>query len=493
MNRLIVNADLPEVTIDRHIYGHFAEHLGRCIYEGIWVGEDGKIGNRRGIRTDVVDALKRLDIPNLRWPGGCFADEYHWRDGIGERGNRPSTVNTHWGGVTEPNAFGTHEFLDLCEQLGCEPYICGNVGSGELREMGDWIEYLTFSGTSRMADLRRENGRGEPWKIRFWGVGNENWGCGGRMTPEYYADLYRRYSTYCKNLSDNTLFRIACGPSVADYHWTEVLMREAGRFMDGLSLHYYTSIIEPGVGRVGSATKFEEADWFTYLKKALYMDELITRHSAIMDQYDPDRRVALVVDEWGTWYAVEPGTHPRFLYQQNSMRDALVASLTLDVFNRHAERVRMANLAQTINVLQAVILTEGEKMLLTPTYHVFEMYKVHQDAQRVPLSIESEEYRLGEETMPSVHGSASVDKEGKLHITLSNSNPREEAAVSIALRGRNSGPVTGRLLTAGAMTAHNTFDAPDTVAPVSFDGVKRVDSGLEGTLPPMSVVVLELG
>ena len=305
-NRVTVNTDLGKAQINKNIYGHFSEHLGHCIYGGFWVGLDSNIPNTRGIRNDVVEALRQAKIPVLRWPGGCFADEYHWQDGIGPYEDRPCMVNTHWGGVTENNHFGTHEFLDLCDQLGCEPYICGNVGSGTVREMQQWVEYITFDGQSPMADLRRANGREEPWIIRFWGVGNENWGCGGRMRPEFYADQYRRYSTYCRNFGQSTLYKIACGAPDANYNWTEVLMREAGRFMDGLSLHYYT--VPHSWAAKGSATQFDERDWFETLKKALVMDEIVTNHSIIMDRYDPEKRVGLLVDEWGTWYDVEPGT-----------------------------------------------------------------------------------------------------------------------------------------------------------------------------------------
>ncbi|MFS8572711.1 MAG: alpha-N-arabinofuranosidase, partial [Clostridia bacterium] len=390
MNRVIIGADLGSVTIEKYIYGHFSEHLGRCIYEGYWVGEDSDIPNIRGIRKDVVEALKKLNPPVLRWPGGCFADEYHWMDGIGPREKRPTMVNTHWGGVTENNHFGTHEFMDLCELLGADPYICGNVGSGTVQEMAQWVEYITFDGKSPMADLRRQNGREEPWRLPFFGIGNENWGCGGNMRPEYYADLYRRYQTYVRHFGKNRIYKIACGPNGDDYRWTEVLMREAGAYMDGLSLHYYTV---PGTwAKKGSATEFDEDEWFITLKKALRIEELIKRHSAIMDRYDPLKRVGLIVDEWGTWYDVEPGTNPAFLYQQNTVRDALVAGLHLNIFNNHAERVKMANIAQTVNVLQAMILTDGPKMIVTPTYHVFEMYKPHQGATLLPPWVEAERY-----------------------------------------------------------------------------------------------------
>ncbi len=490
-NRLILNADIERGKISKHIYGHFSEHLGRCIYEGIWVGEDSPIPNINGIRKDVLEALKRIQIPVLRWPGGCFADEYHWKDGVGPRDQRKMMVNTHWGGVTENNHFGTHEFMMLCELLECEPYICGNVGSGTVQEMSEWVEYMTFDGDSPMSRWRAENGRKEPWKLKYFGVGNENWGCGGNMRAEYYADEYRRYQTYVRNYGSNRIYRIACGPNVDDYHWMEVMMRQAGGFMDGISLHYYTV---PGEwSNKGSATQFNEQDWFTTLKKTLYMDTLIRNHSAIMDRYDPEKRVGLIVDEWGTWYDVEPGTNPGFLYQQNTLRDALVAGINLNIFNNHNDRVHMANIAQTINVLQAVILTEGEKMILTPTYHVFDMYKVHQDATRIDVYLESEEYVMEDEKLPKLSVSASKDAQGRINITLCNLDHENGAEVPVDLRGISSVKnVTGTVLTADKIQAHNTFEDPEVVKPVSFEDFKLNEQGLNVSMPAKSVVLLTI-
>ena len=488
MNTLVLNAVSGETNISRQIYGHFSEHLGRCIYDGIWVGADSAIPNIRGIRSDISEALRHINIPNLRWPGGCFADEYHWRDGIGPYEDRPCMVNTHWGGVTEDNSFGTHEFMDLCEQLNCEPYICGNVGSGTVREMQQWIEYLTLDGKSPMADLRRANGREDPWHIRFWGVGNENWGCGGHMRPEYYADQFRHYSTYCRDFGENKLYKIACGPHSEDCQWTEVLMREAARFMNGLALHYYC-----GSGKKSnSATQFDEDDWFEQLKRAFHMEALVTKHSVIMDKYDPEKKVGLIIDEWGAWHGVEPGTNSRFLYQQNSLRDALVAGITLNIFNNHCDRVRMANIAQTVNVLQAMILTQGEKMILTPTYHVFEMYKVHQDATRLSVDFNCTNYQHGAEAIPAVSVSASRDSEGKVHVSLCNLHPEHETDVACELKGMETGSVRGRVLTAEHMTAHNTFDQAEVVKPATFTGARIEKERVFVQLPPKSVVVLEV-
>ena len=491
VTQVTLRADQPGPTVNRNIYGHFAEHLGRCIYEGIWVGEDSPIPNTRGIRNDVVAALKELDIPVLRWPGGCFADEYHWKDGIGPRAQRPKMINTHWGGVVENNHFGTHEFLDLCEQIGAEPYVCGNVGSGSVQEMMDWVEYMTSDADSPMANLRRQNGRDKPWRVRYFGVGNESWGCGGSMRPEFYADQFRRYNTFVKNYPGNRVFRIACGANGGDYNWTEVLMREAGGRMNGLSLHYYT-IATGDWGRKGSATEFDESLWHDTLRRTLTMDELITKHSAIMDRHDPRKRVGLIVDEWGTWYDVEPGTNPGFLYQQNSLRDALVAALNFHIFHRHADRVAMANIAQTINVLQAMMLTDKEKMLRTPTYHVFEMFKVHQGATYVPVEVKTGDYVLGGETLPRVSVSATRNQEGVMHVSLVNTHPSEAVPVTCRIEGASPDTVRGRILTAPDMNSHNTFDQPQAVQPVPYQDAKLVGGTLGMTLPPKSVVVLEL-
>ena len=488
-NKLVIHADQGKETINRNIYGHFSEHLGRCIYEGLWVGEDSPIPNTRGIRNDVVEALKRIKIPVLRWPGGCFADEYHWKDGIGPRRERPTMINTHWGKVTENNHFGTHEFLDLCEQLDCEPYICGNVGSGTVQEMQQWVEYITFDGKSPMADLRRKNGREKPWKVKYWGVGNENWGCGGSMTAEFYANLYRRYQTYVRSFSGNEVYKIACGAKKATYNWTEVLMQKAGWRMSGLSVHCYILGDWPPKDL---ATEFEEKGWFKFLKRALFMDELVTKHSAIMDKYDPQKKIGLVVDEWGTWHEVEPGTNPRFLYQQNTLRDALVAGIILNILNQHCDRVKMANIAQTVNVLQAMILTDDEKMLLTPTYHVFEMLKVHQDATLLPIDLECRDYEFEGKEIPALNVSASRDKSGKIHISLCNLDPKNCTELVCELRGGDATSVSGRVLTAEVINAHNTFENPKAIYPVKFSDFKLKDNVLTTMLPAKSVVVLEI-
>ncbi len=484
MANLIINAHNLKSRINKEIYGHFSEHLGRCIYNGIYVGEDSPIPNIKGMRTDVVEALKQIRIPVLRWPGGCFADDYHWMDGIGEKSKRKKMINNHWGGVTEDNSFGTHEFMDLCEILGCEPYIAGNLGSGTVKEMSDWIEYMTSDNVSPMADLRRSNGREKPWRLKYFGIGNESWGCGGNMRPEYYADLYRHYQTYCRNYSGNELYKVACGPNSNDYNWTDKLLESVKPWhTKAISLHYYT-VPSGNWEKKGSATEFDSGEYEETIRKTHYMEELITKHSEIMSRHDPKHEIGLIVDEWGTWYDVEPGTNSGFLYQQNTMRDAIVASVNLNIFNNHSDRVVMANIAQCVNVLQSVILTEGERMVKTPTYHVFDMYKEHQDAMLADSFIDDKS------GLPDISQSVSV-KDGKMHITISNASLTEEKEINAEISGFDFNKVSAEILTED-VHAHNTFDIPNKVEVKTFTNVKMSENTLKFTLPPCSVVAIEI-
>jgi alpha-N-arabinofuranosidase len=487
-----INGANPTTVISKHIYGHFAEHLGRCVYDGFWVSDTSTVERKDRIRMDVVNALKKIKVPNLRWPGGCYADEYHWRDGIGERSQRPKTVNTHWGMITEDNSFGTQEFLELCNLIGCEPYIAGNVGSGTPQEMESWIEYLNYNGASTMADLRRKNGHPAPYNVSLWGVGNETWGCGGNMTAETYANIYKRYATYCKNYPGSSIKKIVSGANSDDYNWTETCMRmNPLNQMWGITLHYYT-IPTGNWGDKGSATQFDEAEYFSTMRNCLHMEELVTRNEGIMNRYDPQKRVALLVDEWGVWTNSEPGTNGSFLYQQNSMRDALIAGTTLNIFNNHSERVRGANLAQAINVLQSLILTQGNKMLLTPTYHVFDLYKVHQDAKLLPILFQSPDYTNGTQKIPSVNISASKDSTGTVHISLVNLDPSKDITIKTALNDISWKTVSGQVLTSAKFTDVNTFEKPDAVKPAVFKGAKKEGDNLVVVLPKLSIVVLEL-
>lgn len=483
MSHIIVNANRSAGVINKNIYGHFSEHLGRCIYGGL-ANADGSL------RTDVVAALKELHVPVLRWPGGCFADTYHWLDGIGPREQRKTIVNTNWGGVTENNSFGTHEFLALCRELGCEPYISGNVGTGTVQEMSDWVEYCNMPGISPMADLRRKNGQEEPFNVRYWGIGNETWGGGGHMRPEFYADQCRQYATFLRSYSPDLVpYKIACGASNDDYNWTRQVVESAGHTIDAISLHYYTV---PGDtwNTKGSATDFDRKIYYRTLHRPLWMDELVDNHSRIIRRFAKGKKIGLVVDEWGTWFDVEPGTNPGFLYQQNTMRDALVAALNLNIFNNHCDTVVMANIAQMVNVLQAMVLTDGDKMLLTPTYHVFRMFRDHQDARQLETYAETRLLGEGEDAVPDLQVSASEGADGTLLVTAVNLSDTDACPVEVLLSGRKAQSVTAETLT-GAPAAHNTFDAPDTVHPVPLEA-RLTGTGFAAQLPPCSVTAFRV-
>lgn len=488
---ITVHPEQGKQIINKEIYGQFAEHLGTCIYGGLWVGENSSVPNTNGFRNDVLKALTDLKVPVMRWPGGCFADEYHWMDGIGPKENRPRMVNNNWGGTVEDNSFGTHEFLNLCEMIGCEPYISGNVGSGSVEEMAKWVEYMTSEQGSPMAKLRKENGREKPWKVKYFGVGNESWGCGGSMRPEYYSDLYRRYSTYCRNYDGNSLFKIASGASDYDYTWTEVLMKNVGHRMDGLSLHYYTVL--GWNGSKGSATKFNDDDYYWTLGKCLEIEPVIKKHIDIMDKYDPKKQIGLMVDEWGTWWDEEPGTVKGHLYQQNTMRDAFVASLSLDVFHKYTDRIKMTNIAQVANVLQSMILTKGDKMILTPTYHVFKMYNVHQDATYLPIDISCEKKVVrNDRIVPMLSATASKDKNGVIHISLSNIDLNDSNDLTINLGDIKTSSVKGTILTSKNISDYNSFDNPDVVSIKDFSGAKLNKGMLKVSIPAKSIVTLEV-
>lgn len=482
MEKYLINPNQKKAKISKDIYGNFSEHLGRCIYEGLFVGKDSDIPNVNGMRKDVVNALKEMGLPVLRWPGGCFADEYHWQDGIGAPENRKKMINTHWGGVIEDNSFGTHEYFELCRQLGCDTYITGNVGSGTVREMSEWIEYMTLDGESPMANLRKANGREEPFDLKYFAVGNENWGCGGNMDGYTYANVYKRYQTYVRVYDRNRpIYKVACGANSFDFNWTEDMMKNARCEMDGLAIHYYT-----GSTGNGSATQFTKEDYYETIRKAYKIEELVTRHLQIMDRYDPDKRVDMIVDEWGTWHRVEPGTNPGFLYQQSTIRDALVAALTLNVFNNHADRIKMANIAQTVNVLQAVALTDGEKMLLTPTYYVFKMYKDHQNNTLLGAYITSDKIEEKDST-PQLTQSASMDENGVIYATVTNLSADEKAEVKCQVADREISSVAAEIIT-GNMDDYNDFDKAEKVFIKEFTDFRKTNDGFIAELPPCSAV-----
>lgn len=492
-NRILLDPANARDQINPNIYGHFAEHLGRCIYGGVYVGDqEKKIPQTNGIRLDVVEALKKLKVPVLRWPGGCFADTYHWKDAVGPKNKRKAIENTSWGGVREDNGFGTHEFLDLCERIGAEPYLAINMGSGTVQEAVDWVHYVNHpNGVSQMTDWRKENGRDKPWNVKYWGVGNESWDCGGSMSAAYYVNEYKKYATLMTSYSNSEgLFRIAVGPGSEDYDWTETVMREVPlRRIEGLSIHHYSVI---NWNKKGSATNFSEEEYFKTMEQAWRMERIVTKNKEIMDKYDPNKKVAMIVDEWGGWYDVEPGTNPAFLYQQNSMRDAMIAGLTLNIFNNNCDRVRMANLAQLVNVLQAVVLTDKEKILLTPTYHVMEMYNVHQGATMVPVKVASQDYSWNGHSIKAISASASRNSQGVVNISLVNMDPNQSQTVNIDLGTLSPKSVTGRILDSEKIQDYNDFNNPEKVKPVEFSGARVNGQQLSVTLPAGSVVVLSL-
>ena len=486
-----IHVDRPGPVMQRQVFGQFAEHLGHGIYGGIWVGQGSKIPNDGGYRRDVLEALRAIKVPMVRWPGGCFADEYHWRDGIGPRGSRPVKINTNWGGVNEDNSFGTNEFMGFVERLGAEAYVSANVGSAPPSETAQWVEYMTSPTGSTLARERARNGHPAPFPVRYLGIGNELWGCGGNMRAEYAADITNRYANFAKS-GAGTMLKIAAGPSDEDYPWTETLMRLSAKSIDGLALHYYTRPRDKVWTDKGPATGFPESEWASTMQHTLRMDEFIKKHSAIMDKYDPEKKKWLVVDEWGTWYDPEPGSNPGFLVQQNSVRDAVVAGLNLNIFARHAERVKMAASAQMVNVLQAMLLTDGARMVKTPTYWVFDLYKPWHDATTLPVDLKSPWYHQGEFALPAVSVSAVRDIAGQVHVALVNLDPNRTIPVSLTLAGLQASAVSGRIVTGPAMDSHNSFDRPDVVRPVPFDGASASGVTVSATLPPRSVVVLDL-
>jgi alpha-N-arabinofuranosidase len=487
-----VDTAAPGAKIDRHIFGQFAEQLGTQIYDGIWVGKNSKIPNTRGIRKDVVAALKALHVPLVRWPGGCYADQYHWRDGIGKTHN--ARVNASWGNVADSNAFGTHEFMDLVEQIGSEAYISLNVGSGTVKEAADWVEYMTAK-DSALAKERAANGHPAPYKVQFVGLGNESWDCGGLMTPTFYTDQMKLYARFVNNYNKAApMHRIAVGPGFPNTEYTDAVMktwkeRHGWSFdLEGLSIHSYTIGTWPPSH---PATGFGETDYAFMLNETLKMDSMIAMQSAAMDKYDPDKKVALVVDEWGAWLAPDPGTNSAFLRQQNSQRDAVLAALNLNIFARHADRVRAANIAQMVNVLQAMILTGKDRIVLTPTYHVFKMYVPFQDATFLPVHFEAGSYAFGDIKLPRVDAIAAKTKDGKIVIALINIDPKTAADFVLDLSGIAAGAAHGEVLSAPQLDAVNTFAAPTTVAPKPATAVVK-DGKLNVAVAAASVMVLVL-
>lgn len=495
---MTIYADRPGAIINKNVYGQFSEHLGSGIYGGIYVGENSPIPNTGGFRNDVIAALKELKVPMIRWPGGCFADEYHWRDGIGPKDKRPVRINTNWGGVPENNSFGTHEFFDLVEMIGADAYVNANVGTGSPQEAAQWLEYMTGDQDTTLVKERRANGRDKPWKVSIYAMGNETWGCGGNMRPEYYVDIYNQYVAFIKAQPGAMPELLASGDHDNQTTFTTELMQNVRGRMDAISLHYYT-ILGPRWENKDTATGFSEAGWINTLANTLRMDDFIKTQDSVMTAFEEKRgrgamrkKMGLYVDEWGTWYKPAPGSNPGFLVQQNSLRDALVAAANFNIFHKYADRVRMTAIAQTVNVLQAMILTDGPKMILTPTYHAFHMYKPFQDAASLPIDIKTGTYKYDQWSVPQVSASAAKAVDGSIVIGMANLDPHNAATVSALITGAQAAQVKGKVLTAEAMDAHNTFEKPDAIYPIDFNNAKLTGNKLYVTLPAKSVVVLKL-
>jgi alpha-N-arabinofuranosidase len=502
--RISVDTERSGPTIDPNIYGQFVEHLGRGVYEGIWVGPDSSVPNVRGIRSDVVAALRRVRVPVIRWPGGCFADGYHWADGIGPAAQRPRGLNAAWDKSPETNAFGTHEYMDFLDQIGAKAFVSINVGSGSVREADDWMRYMTAPADSQPGQARAANGHAAPWAVPFIGVGNESWGCGGNMTADTYATAFRHYAAFLRNYSGERAKLIAVGADTDDYDWTDRVMKEAMKWRPnptplayttdrpllwGLSLHFY-SFAGNDWRNKGRNIGFGTDQWATALARANLTDELIRRHAAIMDRYDPEKRVAIAVDEWGAWFDSEKDA-PSQLYLESTLRDAVIAGLSLNIFNRHADRVKMANVAQMVNVIQSLILTDGAKMVVTPTYHVFDMFKVHQGATLVPVDVQAPDYVEGAIRLPGLSVSGSKDGTGTLHLTIVNLDPTQQRSVTVALKGGNWRKASAQTLTADRIDTRIRFDAPDPFVPKTLR-VHLASGELSLAVPSKSVTLVEI-
>jgi alpha-N-arabinofuranosidase len=478
--------DEPIGVIAPELYGHFAEHIGGVIYDGIWVGEDSAVPNLGGIRKSLVDWMKRLRPAVIRWPGGCFADGYHWRDGIGEREKRPRRYG-RWTDVTEPNHFGSHEFIRFCRLVDAQPYMAANVGTGTPEEFQSWVEYCNApAGLTTLADERAANGAPDPLGIRYWGVGNESWGCGGKFTPEDYCTDYRKFATWVPGYGV-PLYLIASGPNGNDPNWTARFFQKWVDYerapLHGWSPHYYC-------GTAGEALQFSTDQWYELLARAKEMEKLISDQWAVMGKFDPQRKVRLVIDEWGAWH--KPGTeiNKRHLFEQmGCLRDALVAALTLDTFNRHADKMAMANVAQLINNLHSLFLADGDRFVATPNFYVFEMYKPHQGATAVRVNVEAPavEFRVGSDRRQlfGLAGSASV-REKAMTLTLVNPHDSEPVAAAVNLKGGAARAARRTVLTHAQANAHNTFERPNELVSQSGD-VEVSGAAFTLELPPKSI------
>jgi alpha-L-arabinofuranosidase len=502
-----VLVDEPIGTISPDLYGHFTEHIGGVIYDGIWVGPDSKVPNQGGIRTALVEHMRRIKPSVVRWPGGCFADSYNWRDGVGPTANRPRRTN-FWNNTKflrdapdgpakyDPNQFGTNEFMHFCQLIGAQPYLATNLRSNTARDFYDWVEYCNApAGQTTLSDQRAAAGDQKPFNVRFWGVGNESWGCGGNFTPEEYAMEFRRFTAWVPEYGAPLSF-IGSGPNGGDVDWTKRFFAKLGerdrnlvRSLYGWAMHYYC-----GTSGKGDAIDFTVNDWYDLLAKALHMESLINTHWKAMGEMDPEHHVKLVIDEWGAWHNQGTEIAPWHLFGQNStMRDALVAGLTLDTFNRHADKIAMANVAQLINNLHSLFLAREDKFVATPNFHVFEMYAAHHNGQSVRTSFNAPELAvdsLKSRSLPGLAGSASL-RDKRLTLTVVNPHASEPRAATIQVRGAKPVSGTGQTLSSPDIHAHNSFDRPNEVQP--RDVIVKISGGqLTHEFPPASVTRLEL-
>ena len=508
--------DDPGARIAPEIYGHFTEHIGGVIYDGVWVGEKSKIRNVGGIRTELVERMNRIKVPILRWPGGCFADSYDWKDGIGPQAQRPRRTNfwevdpeaerLHETGaqIFEPNSFGTDEFARFCRLTNAQPYLAANLRSASALEFDHWVEYCNSpAGSTTLADMRKTNGSAAPYGVMYWGVGNESWGCGGSFAPEEYASEFRRYTNWIPKFGVD-LQLIGAGPNSNDRDWTHKFFEEVftgahayhNPQFSGWSVHHYASNLSRGKitnnfhEAHGKALDFDATDWYELMRETARVEEIMQDQWAIMGQFDPRHHVKLVVDEYGPWYHQGSEVDPTHLFgQQITVRDALATAMSLDIFNRHADKVSVATCAQLVNNLNALFLCHGDKFLSTPNFYVFEMYAAHQGAQSLPVEFGAHSIHYDRDGKDAsfwgLGGSASL--KGKT-VTLTMVNPSVKAPreTQIALRGGTAASATGTVLASDDMHAHNTFDRPDTVQsrPLTVTAAGEI---LNVTLPAASV------
>jgi alpha-N-arabinofuranosidase len=480
--QILIRSDVETGLVRPAFHGQFAEHLGSCVYGGLWVGKNSSIPNINGYRQQAVEYLRELGVPVLRWPGGCFADDYHWRDGIGPAEKRPKRVNIHWGGYVEDNSFGTHEFMGLCKLIGAEPYLAGNVGSGSPHELGDWIEYCNYPSGSTLSDERAANGSPQAFGVRLWGVGNESWGCGGLMTPEEYSNEFRRFSVYIREFGGVKPFRVACGPNRNDVRWSRGVMDGFRRAVpEGFSMHYY----ENGKDQ---ATNFTPQNMDEQLSEFSKLEQAIIQQRALLDSYPGGSNVGLIVDEWGVWDRIPEEDEAKYgrLWQQSTMRSALGAALGLNIFNRQADKLYMCNIAQVMNVLQSVLLTDGPKgrhCIRTSTYYAFDLFKPHRSKTAVKVETSGSSPR-------DLSVSASKGP-GQLVVTFVNPRPDRDIQAACSLQGTRAAGGSARILQDPDWNAANTFDNPNRLVPKTHPATVEGTS-LKVDLPRLSVVTVEL-